>query len=59
MLVGCFNCLFSFPGSMPGHLFTYFIENCLVILSTNSGSLWGVVVIRLEIETGANGKGDT
>jgi hypothetical protein len=40
---------------MPGQLFTYYIENPLVI-SINSGS-WGCNGIRLGIETWVNGKG--
>jgi hypothetical protein len=34
---------------MPNQLFTYYIENPLMIISINSES-WGVMVIRLDIE---------
>jgi hypothetical protein len=37
--------------SMPGQLFTYYIENSLMIKFINSGS-WGVMVIRLVIDLG-------
>jgi hypothetical protein len=43
---------------MPDLLFTYYIENSLVIISINSGS-WGVMVIRLDIEIWVIGKGGT
>jgi hypothetical protein len=43
---------------MPDQLFTHYIENPLVIISINSGSL-GVMVIRLEMETWVIGKGST
>jgi hypothetical protein len=36
---------------MPDQLFTYFIENPLMIISINSGS-WGIMVIRLVIDFG-------
>jgi hypothetical protein len=44
---------------MPDQLFTYHIENPLVMISLNSGSLGWVMVIRLEIETWVIGKGGT
>jgi hypothetical protein len=36
---------------MPNQLFTYYIENPLMIKSVNSRS-WGVMVIRLVIDVG-------
>jgi hypothetical protein len=41
---------------MPDQLFTYYIENPLVITSINSGS-WGVT--RLDIEIWVIGEGGT
>jgi hypothetical protein len=43
---------------MPDQLFIYYIENPLVIISINGGN-GEIMVIRLEIETGAIGKGGT
>jgi hypothetical protein len=40
-------------------LFTYCIDNSLVIISINSGSWGGVMVIRLGIEILETGKGGT
>jgi hypothetical protein len=42
---------------MPDQLFTYYIENPLIIISINSGSWAGVMVVWLEIETWIIGKG--
>jgi hypothetical protein len=44
---------------MPDQLFTYYIENPLVIISINSGSLVRVMDFRLDIEVGVMGKGGT
>jgi hypothetical protein len=41
---------------MPDQLFTYYIENPLVITSINSGSWGRVMVIRLNIEIWEGGK---
>jgi hypothetical protein len=41
---------------MLDEVFTYYVENPLVIISINNGS-WGVMVIRLDIETLVIGKG--
>jgi hypothetical protein len=44
---------------MLDHLFTYYIENALVIMSINSG-IWGVVmIIRLHIGIWGISKDDT
>jgi hypothetical protein len=43
---------------MSEQLFMYYIENPLVIIYINSGS-WGVMVIRLDIETWVIGKDGT
>jgi hypothetical protein len=34
---------------MPAQLFTYYIEDPLVVLSLNNGS-WGLMFVRLAIE---------
>jgi hypothetical protein len=44
---------------MPDQLFTYYIENPLVIISINSGSCVGGMVIRLDIGIWVTGKGGT
>jgi hypothetical protein len=43
---------------MPDQLFTYYIENHLLIIFINSG-IWGGRVIWLDIEIWVPGKGDT
>jgi uncharacterized membrane protein YcfT len=44
---------------MPDKLFTYYIENVLVIISISSG-IWGVVmIIRLHIKVWVISKGGT
>jgi hypothetical protein len=44
---------------MPDQLFTYYVENALVIISINSG-IWGVVmIIRLHIDILVISKGAT
>jgi hypothetical protein len=43
---------------MPDQLFTYHVENPLVIISIISG-IWGIGVIRLDIEICVIGKGGT
>jgi hypothetical protein len=54
------RCNLTITNSVSGQLFTYYIENLLVIISTNSGSSgqW-IMVIRLDIEIWVIGKGDT
>jgi hypothetical protein len=42
---------------MPDQLFTCYIENSFVIISINSGSWGGVMVIKLDIEIWVVGKG--
>jgi hypothetical protein len=49
----------KFTGSMLDQLFTYYIENSLVIIFINSGSWGRVMVIRLDIEIWEIGKGGT
>jgi hypothetical protein len=41
---------------MPDQLFTYYIENPLVMISINSRSWKGIMIIRLDIEIWEIGK---
>jgi hypothetical protein len=43
---------------MPDQLFTYYLENPLVMVSINSRS-WGIMVFRLDIKIWETGTGGT